>query len=395
VKLLFVVQAYGADVYGGAETACRDFATRLAARGHEVEVVTTCARSYVDWANDFPAGTTQVDGVAVHRLPVSTPRDLDLFGPANGRAVYGRRPVPLYLQREWMDLQGPRVDGLPAWLAAEAHRFDAVSFFTYLYWTTWAGLPACDGRTYTILHPLAHDEAPFFLPLLDTTFHHADAFAFLTPEEHRLMSRRTAPRPSAITGLGVDLDPPVADVDPLRERLGLGDRPYLAAVGRVEEAKGQPELHEFFTAYKQRHPGDLALLIAGRVIDPLPAHRDVIVCGPLDEADKLAAMAGAVGLVQPSPFESFSIVLMEAWARRRPALVNGHSEVLLGHARRSGGAVPYFDFPSFEAALDRLLDDGDLRAQMGAAGRAYVEASATWDTVLDRYERLVRVRVRV
>src|SRR5438067_3775943 len=95
MRLLFVVQAYGSDVYGGAETACRQFATGMAARGHTVEVVTSCAKSYVDWANVYPPGTTAEDGVELHRLPSDLRRDLALFGPVNGRAVYGRKPAAL------------------------------------------------------------------------------------------------------------------------------------------------------------------------------------------------------------------------------------------------------------------------------------------------------------
>jgi glycosyltransferase involved in cell wall biosynthesis len=96
-----------------------------------------------------------------------------------------------------------------------------------------------------------------------------------------------------------------------------------------------------------------------------------------------------VAFVQPSYFESFSIVLMEAWVAGRPALVQGHSAVLHGHARRSGGALPYFDFAGFEAALDLLLGDDSLRRALGEAGRTYVEAHADWHAVLNRYERLL------
>ncbi|MEO7442028.1 MAG: hypothetical protein ABIW46_00680, partial [Acidimicrobiales bacterium] len=66
MKLLFVVQRYGKQVAGGAELCCRHYATRLAARGHDVEVLTTCALSYVDWANALPSGTEVIDGVTVH-----------------------------------------------------------------------------------------------------------------------------------------------------------------------------------------------------------------------------------------------------------------------------------------------------------------------------------------
>ena len=114
-----MVQAYGTDVYGGAETACRQYATLLAARGHAVEVVTTCARSYVDWADAYPPGRTEVDGVAVNRLSVPVPRNVDVFGPVNGRAVaaYHRRDFHpwRYLdnRRFLSELRDAMID--PAW----------------------------------------------------------------------------------------------------------------------------------------------------------------------------------------------------------------------------------------------------------------------------------------
>ncbi len=69
MKTLFVVQRYGTHVAGGSEQCCRLFAEHLAARGHEVEVATSCARNYTDWANEFPAGEERINGVRVHRHP--------------------------------------------------------------------------------------------------------------------------------------------------------------------------------------------------------------------------------------------------------------------------------------------------------------------------------------
>jgi len=39
------------------------FAERLVARGHEVDVLTSCAHDYVDWADEYPAGTEVINGV--------------------------------------------------------------------------------------------------------------------------------------------------------------------------------------------------------------------------------------------------------------------------------------------------------------------------------------------
>src|SRR3977135_3723015 len=81
VRALFVVQRSGREVAGGAETCCREFATRLGARGHEVEVLTSTALSYLDWANHYPAGTAELHGVVLHRLPVDGQRDDRFFTP--------------------------------------------------------------------------------------------------------------------------------------------------------------------------------------------------------------------------------------------------------------------------------------------------------------------------
>jgi glycosyltransferase involved in cell wall biosynthesis len=391
------VQRYGHDVPGGAELCCREFATRLARRGHEVHALTSCARSYVDWANVYPPGIEVIDGVTVHRLPVDEPRSDRFFAPLNARVPYGRKPLPLYLQREWMRRQGPYQPALVPWLWEFAVDFDAAAFFTYLYYTTWAGLPAA-GLTPTVLHPTAHDEPPLYLSLFDATFSHASAFAFLTEEEAALVHERFhTRRPGRVVGMG--LDPPGAvDVERFRAMHGLGDRPYVVFVGRIDPHKGSEEMFQFFVAYKRRNPGPLALVVVGEPVLPLPPHPDVVLTGFVDEATKGSAISGSIALVQPSYYESFSIVLVEAWAHDRPALVNGRCAVLEGQARRSGGAIPYRGFAEFEAGLQMLVDRPDLRRRLGDAGRAYVDAQYRWPVVLDEYEflldRVTRARSR-
>ena len=390
MRLLFVVQRYGREIAGGAEQHCREFATRLAQRGHTVEVVTTCARSYVDWANAYDPGSSQVDGVTVHRLPVASPRDDRAFGPLNDRVPYGDPFVPLHLQLQWMHVQGPFVPQIVPWLGARARGYDVVIFFTYLYYTTWAGLPAAAGTAPTVLHPTAHTEPALYLPLYDTTFRHPAAFAFSTEEEQALVRRRfRARQPSKVVGIGVDLDTGEVDERRFRQAYGLGDRPYLLFVGRLDQAKGCNELYDFFVAYKRRNRGALALVLMGDPVRPLEPHDDVIVTGFVDDHTRNDALAGAVALAQPSFFESFSMVLTEAWAQRRPALVQGRCAVLEGQVRRSGGGVPYRGFAEFEAMLGWLLEHPGEARRMGDAGRHYVEEHYAWDVVLRNYEHLL------
>ena len=83
------------------------------------------------------------------------------------------------------------------------------------------------------------------------------------------------------------------------------------------------------------------------------------------------------------------MILTEAWAHSKPALVQGYCDVLAGQCRRSGGGIPYKGYAEFGVALDLLLADEALRDRLGRAGRRHVEERYAWDTVLDRYERLL------
>jgi len=140
-RILFVVQRYGREVAGGAELHCREFATRLAGRGHHVEVLTSRATSADGWDNVYPAGDEELDGVTVHRLGVDAPRNNAAFETMTAEVLWSGAPPSLAEQEEWRLLQGPTLPGLAPWLEAHAQGFDVVVHFSYLFATTWAGLP--------------------------------------------------------------------------------------------------------------------------------------------------------------------------------------------------------------------------------------------------------------
>jgi glycosyltransferase involved in cell wall biosynthesis len=393
MRILFVVQRYGEDALGGAERHCRDFATQLARRGHHVEVATSCATNYTDWADGYEPGTAPDHDVVVHRFRVSAPRDDRFFGPLHHRVVGGHGPVAHVVEREWMRMLGPDLPDLPGWLRSRATDFDVVVFFTYLYATTFDGLHALTGLVPCVLHPLAHDEPALRLGIFDHMFRLVDAFAFNTEEEQRLVGRRFGvARPSIVIGTGIDTDArdhATHDVAGFRKRFRLGDAPYLLYVGRIDPGKGSTELAEMFAARTKRRDDGLRLVALGDPVTKLPANTGVVMTGAVDEATKEAAIAGCLALVHPSYYESLSMVLLEAWAHRRPALVQGRCDVLVGQARRSAGAIPYSGYGAFEAAVDMLMTSPELATSLGEAGRGYVESRYGWDDVLSRYERFL------
>jgi glycosyltransferase involved in cell wall biosynthesis len=91
----------------------------------------------------------------------------------------------------------------------------------------------------------------------------------------------------------------------------------------------------------------------------------------------------------PSPYESLSIVLLEAWNHATPALVNADCKVLRGQVRRAGGGLYYRSSREFQEALRWLLVNETGRTELGAQGLAYVDREYRWATVLERVESLL------
>ena len=57
----------------------------------------------------------------------------------------------------------------------------------------------------------------------------------------------------------------------------------------------------------------------------------------------------------PSPYESLSMVALEAWGLGRPVLASARCDVLVGQCVRSNAGLYYEDAREFVAALDRIL----------------------------------------
>jgi glycosyltransferase involved in cell wall biosynthesis len=403
MKVAFVTPRYGTEVLGGAELGARMLAERLvrpppatddpagdgaAPAGWPVEVFTTCALDARTWADAYPPGTVDVNGVQVHRFASQAGRDPGFENLSADLLAHPQAVSPSDEDR-WIDLQGPVSPDLLA--AVAASDADVVVFYPYLYYPTVRAIRAVAERA--VMHPAAHDEPPLYLPGFQSVFGAASGFVFQTDSERKLVERvfRVAHVPQIVMGLGVE--PAEGAPDDARARLGLDDRPYLLCLGRVDDGKGTGMLARFFAAYKDRHPGPLALALIGPVVDTPPPHPDVIVTGPVDERAKWGALRGALALVSPSPFEAFSLVLVEAWTAGIPVVVNGACEPTREHCLRSGGGLWFEGYGTFEAVLDRLAADPGLRADLAARGAEYAGRHFAWPTIISRYRRfLERVR---
>jgi glycosyltransferase involved in cell wall biosynthesis len=386
VKLAFVVPRYGPEVVGGAEHAARMLAERLVNQlTWQVEVLTTCALDPQTWANEYRAGEVVIDGVSVHRFRSRHGRHPG-FSTYSSRMLAAPTAATMAEAEHWLELQGPVCPEVVD--AATASDADVVAYYPYLYYPTVKGITKTSERS--VLHAAAHDEAALHLPIFQPTFAAARGLVFHSNAERHLVQGLfpVAERPQIVLGLGVETwDGPRHG---RAEALGLEEgRPYLSCIGRVTDLKGTSTLAEFFAAYKRRRPGPLALALVGPVsVQPI-SHPDIVVTGAVDEAVKWDILEGSLALVSPSPFESFSIVIMEAWSEMVPVLVNGACPPTREHCERSGGGLWFESYAQFEAAVDRLVSDTALRRTLAERGRRYVEDNFRWPTVVDRYGRFL------
>ena len=393
-RLAIVVQRYGPDVHGGAESAARWLAENLAAQPDtEVHVLTSCANDFTTWQNVYPPGRSEINGVYVRRFTVDAPRNWERSREETGRFLLSAHTVEEEIN--WVRRQGPFCSGLVRHLAAHAARYDAVIFFTYLYATTYFGLPLVAEKA--ILVPAAHDEPYLYMDAYRALLHLPKYIVYLTTAEKELVQRVSGNTqvPSSVTAIGLKAP---ADVNPerFRARHGLsGD--FLLYGGRLSEAKNVPQLLDYFGRYVAREdrrrdsePSQLKLALMGRAHMPLFEHEQIVPLGFLSDDEKYDALAAATVLVLPSVYESLSIMILEAWLVETPVLVNGRSAVLRRQVQESSGGLYYTGYDEFEAALDLLLRRPDLRAVMGGHGRRFVASRYDKTQIMAEYQAILQ-----
>jgi glycosyltransferase involved in cell wall biosynthesis len=378
VKILIVVQRYGAEVVGGSEAHARVVAHRLA-MVNEVEVATTNALDYWSWAPHFPVGESMDGPVRVRRFAVTGLRS-PTFKDAEHHVFF--EPHTLADEQGWLAMQGPHTPGLLEFLRRQGHGYDAILFYTYIYEPTAAGLPLVPERAALI--STAHDEESLRLVPYRALFQLPRAFGYLTPEERDLVHSRFHNEhiPSEVLGIGLEA-PPWHDPEPFREHYAPRG-PLVVYLGQVSEGKGVNELVEDWIAYREGG-GTGSLVLAGTARMPLPERDDIVSLGRVSDEDKYALLAAADVLVLPSHLESLGIVLLEAWQVGTPCLVSAKNKITTGQVARADGGAAY-GRGEFATAFAAVLAKRDA---FGGSGRAYVERECAWPAFDTRLEQLV------
>ncbi len=389
MKLAVVVQRYGADINGGAELHARYIAERLS-RHASVEVVTTCARDYVTWKNELTPGVERIGGIQVRRFPVAHPRRPEEFGRRSRRVF--ERTHSLADEMSWLDSEGPASPALVNYVEQAAADLDFVVLFSYRYYHTWHLARRVSSKA--VIVPTAERDASIGLSIFGPVFRGVRALMYNSPEE-RAMIQAVASNdavPGVVVGVGSDV-PDRTDPERFRRKFKM-TRPFAIYIGRIDENKGCGELFAHFQRYAAAFPRGLDLVLIGSAIIDVPKHPRIRHLGFVDDRDKFDALAASDLLIMPSPYESLSMVALEAWAMGKPVLANGHCDVLRGQCVRSHGGLYYETFEEFVEALYSLESNGPLNARLGQNGREFFRRHYAWPVIerkyLDMFERLKR-----
>ncbi|HEY3757837.1 MAG TPA: glycosyltransferase [Opitutaceae bacterium] len=399
-KIGVVIPWFGRGLNGGAERLVWEITCRLAARGHPIEVLTTCCRSHQDdWSeNHLPAGlAAEPEGFSVRRFPVEA-RNRPEFDRVNGRLTAirlgemsrGGSPVSASDEAIFADelIRSPE---LLDYLQAEAGQFRAFIFIPYLYFTTLRGLPLVAAKS--ILVPCLHQEAYAHLPLTVAAFWAARRILYNAEGERRLAGFLYGPAAIAkgvVAGAGVDY----AEANPAEAALDTGAlTPFVLCLGRQSPGKNTAFLAQAYAAFRRQHPDSpLKLVLAGPGQVELPPEcHGLVNVGAVSEADKLALLKGCTALFNPSVNESYSRVLMEAWHEFRPTAA--HRDCLatataIEMARGGWMAASHEEW----AALFATVESAPISEleSLGRNGRAYADDMAEWGRAVDRYETAIR-----
>jgi D-inositol-3-phosphate glycosyltransferase len=221
----------------------------------------------------------------------------------------------------------------------------------------------------------------------------------------------------SIVPCGVDLDQfQPGSRTRARQGLGFGDEPLVLFVGRIQQLKGIDVLLRA-----------TAILAARAESAQTRPPRIVIVGGrPSGESDdpearelgRLKALAQNLGIeklldwrgavaheqlsqyyqaadvtVMPSTYESFGLVAVESMACGTPVVASrvGGLQATVQDGR-TGYLIPWRDPALFADRIGQILNDPELRRQLGAAGRARA-AEFGWDRVasqmIELYQELI------
>jgi glycosyltransferase involved in cell wall biosynthesis len=198
---------------------------------------------------------------------------------------------------------------------------------------------------------------------------------------------------------------PVTDAEQLRRarhQLGVGDDPFVLAIGVIEPRKNLNRLMDAFFALKARGvvPVNLKLVLAGGkgwLFDGIfehhaasPVRNDILLPGFVPDELLPAIYSAADVLAFPSLYEGFGLPILEAMACGTP-VVASRASCLPEVAEGAALMIEPTNVDDLCTSLEQVLTDAALRSRLIEQGRQRA-SEYTWRSAA---ERLLEVYRRV
>jgi glycosyltransferase involved in cell wall biosynthesis len=382
MKVAFVVQRYGEDIIGGAEYLTRLIAEHMI-KFHEIEVLSTCAKDYHTWKNEYKKGTETINGILVRRFENSKKRDLNKHIKIQEKAFFAthnRKDEIL-----WIDEQGPYCPELVEYISKNKENYDAFVFFTFRYYPSYYGIQEVGSKA--LIAPFAEDDPALDLSTTKEIFQNVKGIIYSTPEEKNLIKAKTDLKEEEkifdIVGCGIEIP------ELIKEYKSLKDQNYILYLGRIEGSKGCYQLFEYYQKLLKESGEIPSLVLAGYDAIGVPKHDKIKYLGFVSEAEKYSLLKGAQFLIMPSPYESLSLVTLESMGCGTPVLVNGDCDVLKGHCIRGNAGLWYRSYDEFAECINFLCSNPIILKKLGDNGREHITKNYTWENVEKKYLKLL------
>lgn len=408
-KIALVTIRYGKDINGGAEYHCRMLAERLV-EDYDVEVFTTCVRNYTTGTNELPEGEEMMNGVLVRRFKAE-PIDKEKH------KFYSNEEKPARKWRRFLFRIGAlkRLAAVcPVWKCK--HEAELKSFLSYPFYSPdmrefvrmnknkyKAFIPvnmaesttfftAIEAPEKTILIPTMHNQGIFFKAIQTEVMTKVAYIGFNTEAEQKLAENVFGKHmsPHGIISVGIE-EPTFASWKETQKKYKLPED-YLLYLGRVDPNK-MGKIFDYFASYKEKYPeSSLQLVLVGGInFDRLPFERqDVLYTGFVSDEEKMTILHHAKIVINPSKFESLSLILLEAMSQGKPMLVNGECAVLEEHCQKSDNAALYYmGKHDFVSKLYELDMSESLRLEMGKRAVKYIQENYDWSIILTRLKNTI------
>jgi glycosyltransferase involved in cell wall biosynthesis/SAM-dependent methyltransferase len=429
VRALHVFPFFGADLVHGGEAHAYMLSKKLVELGVEVDAFATLSRGAqatsafsLAFPRDYELRFEESDGIAIHRFPASMALPAQVghmlsrivfrrWRREEGRygAVIGgsRNLVDSYCHRaatrpsvyDAISLlgRGPHSLGLLARLVRSIRAYDVVLVGFMPFALVWQVLRVAKAfRKPVVLLALFHPE---------DLYHHfrvyyrcfADAAAILaqTAYSAELFARLVPGTRPVQVGPGVDdvvFSQPGISGHRFRAKHGLMGQKVVLYVGRKEPTK---RYDLAVKAVDLLRNDDVKLVMIGADIDhqPIDSPR-VLYLGSIDQEDLLDAYDACDMFLLPSEHESFGMVFLEAWMRKKPVIGNGFCRPVASMIRDGEDGFVCAGAAPMARAIAQLLANPALARRMGEAGYRRTREHHTWDSVAkkvyDVYQEVAR-----